>query len=331
MEETIKNFAKQFAYEPTIINPEKLGSYEKFILVGMGGSHLPGGLIKTFDPTVDLYIHRDYGLPRLPEYFLKESLVILSSYSGNTEEVLEAGVEALKENLAVAVMTSGGALLEFAQKNGLPHIIFPEATIQPRAAIGYTTVGLATFLGRADILLGIREVVVTSDAEGLGKDLALKLSNKIPVIYASRENIAIAYNWKIKLNETGKVPAFYNVFPELNHNELEGYDITVSFAPILTNLHPIFLTDGGDHPQIKKRMQVMKEILDSRGVVTSEFSLTSTDQIELSIYQKVFRALLVADWIAVSLARGYGSDPEQVALIEDFKKKIKGGENLETK
>lgn len=323
MEDTIKNFAKQLSYQPTIINGEKLVKHDKFILVGMGGSHLPGGLIKTFDPLIDLYIHSDYGLPKLPEYFLKESLVILSSYSGNTEEVLEAGKQALKENLSMAVMTTGGELLKFAELNNLPHIIFPEASIQPRAAIGYTTIGLAALIGCDDILLGLHEAKVPDGLEGIGTTISTALANKVPLIYSSRENIAVAYNWKIKLNETGKVPAFYNVFSELNHNELEGFDATVAFAPVLNNFHIIFLTDSGDHPQIQKRMQVMKKILDSRWVATSEFSLQDTGSAELTIYEKLFRALLVADFVAIGLAHQYGSNPEQVPLIEDFKMQIR--------
>lgn len=322
MEETIRNFAKQFAYQPEIINKEKLVKHDKFILVGMGGSHLPGGLIKTFDPYIDLYIHRDYGIPKLPEYFIKESLVILSSYSGNTEEVLEAGEQALKMKLAIAVMTSGGKLLKFAQEHALPYILFPDPSIQPRAAIGYTTIALATLLGRDDVLLGLKEMVITEDVEVFAKIISSPLINKIPIIYSSRENNAIAYNWKIKLNETGKVPAFYNVFSEQNHNELEGFDVTEAFKPLLSNFHIIFLMDRDDHPQIKKRMQVMRDLLDSRGVSTSIFSLQLEAQVELTIYQKVFRALLVADWIAISLAKEYGSNPELVPLIEDFKKKI---------
>jgi glucose/mannose-6-phosphate isomerase len=323
MEDTIKNFAKQFSYQPEIINKEKLAVHDKFILVGMGGSHLPAGLLKTFDPQLDLYIHRDYGLPKLPEYFLKESLVILSSYSGNTEEVLEAGAQALKENLAIAVMTSGGALLKFAQDNSLPHIIFPDATIQPRAAIGYSTIALATLFGRTDMLAALKEVTLPANLEELAKPIATDLVNKVPVIYTSRENQAIAYNWKIKLNETGKVPAFYNVFSELNHNELEGFDVSASFAPILGNFHIIFLTDESDHPQIRKRMRVMQELLTLRNISNASFSLQSESQTELSIYERVFRALLIADFVAIALAKQYGSDPERVALIEDFKSKIK--------
>jgi glucose/mannose-6-phosphate isomerase len=323
MEETIKNFAVQFAYKPSVVNAEKLKTFDKFILVGMGGSHLSGGILKTFDPFIDLYIHRDYGLPKLPEYFLKESLLILSSYSGDTEEVLEVGEQAIKENLSIAVMTTGGALLEFAQKHQLPHIIFPDATIQPRAAIGYSTIALATLLGRIDILLGLQETVLPDNLEQIGVELSSVLQNKIPIIYSSRENIAIAYNWKIKLNETGKVPSFYNVFSELNHNEIEGYDVSPQLTALLTNFHVIFLIDKEDHPQIQNRMNVTKTILEGRGIMTSEFLLQTSGQEEQTIFQKVFRSLIVADYIAINLAKAYGSNPEQVPLIEDFKKQIK--------
>jgi glucose-6-phosphate isomerase len=97
MEEAILHFPEQFDFEPIIENGGKLEKRDKFIICGMGGSHLGAWLLKRQNPNLDLLIHRDYGLPRVPEYFLKDSLIILSSYSGNTEEVLDTAEQHLKE------------------------------------------------------------------------------------------------------------------------------------------------------------------------------------------------------------------------------------------
>src|SRR3989344_8436781 len=128
MEDSIKSFAGQFKWEPEVVSLGSLASKSsKFVVCGLGGSHLAAGLLKVAEPKLDLLIHRDYGLPRVPDYFLSESLIILSSYSGNTEEVLDAGQLALRQKLNLAVITTGGKLLEFARVNNLPYIQLPDA------------------------------------------------------------------------------------------------------------------------------------------------------------------------------------------------------------
>src|SRR3989338_4612463 len=126
MEDSIKSFAEQFKWEPEVVSLGSLASESsKFIVCGLGGSHLSAGLLKVAEPKLDLLIHRDYGLPRVPDYFLRESLIILSSYSGNTEEVLDAGRLGLEQKLNLAVITTGGALLDFAKAHNLPYVQLP--------------------------------------------------------------------------------------------------------------------------------------------------------------------------------------------------------------
>jgi glucose/mannose-6-phosphate isomerase len=111
MYEAIKNFNKQFSFEPEIKNEEKLAKKSSFIVVGMGGSAHAAELLKVLKPELDIIVRRDYGLPELPEEELKNKLIILSSYSGNTEEPIDAFYEAKKKNLAMAVISTGGKLL----------------------------------------------------------------------------------------------------------------------------------------------------------------------------------------------------------------------------
>src|SRR3990170_7953302 len=106
--ESIKSLSKQLEYKPEIVNGDKLGKFERFIFVGMGGSALGPDLLRVSNPELDILIHRDYGLPDLPDKVLQNSLIILNSYSGNTEEVLDAFKLALSKGLSVAAVSIGG-------------------------------------------------------------------------------------------------------------------------------------------------------------------------------------------------------------------------------
>ncbi|MBI4272842.1 hypothetical protein HY621_03245, partial [Candidatus Uhrbacteria bacterium] len=222
MSDAIKNFAKQFSYEPIIENGDGFASKQKVIVAGMGGSALAAGLLKTWNPDLDIRVHKDYGLPFIVESEKADTLVIVSAYSGNTEETLDAYASAGKHGIARAVITVGGKLLEAVKKDGMPYIQLPNTGIQPRSALGFSFKAHLKFLGLTDALKEISSLSKEFDPmsfEEDGKKIAKELKEHVPVLYASARNESIAYNWKIKFNETGKIPAFYNVLPELNHNE----------------------------------------------------------------------------------------------------------------
>ena len=318
MEEAIKNFHKQFTYQPVVVHADKLTQKSKFVVGGMGGSHLAAGLLLANDPALDLFIHRDYGLPSLSD--AKDRLFIASSYSGNTEETIDFAVQAHKKGYAVATVSVGGKLLEFAQKNGLPHIVIPDTKIQPRSALGFSMNALAKLLGDEALLSelsGLSSKLLLEELKGKGEALAEALRSKVPVIYASTRNSAVAYNWKIKMNETGKIPAFYNVFPELNHNEMTGFDAISTTEGLSRKFHFILLTDSADHPKIGKRMHVCRKLYEDRGFPVTEVALAGDSTLE-----RIFSSLLVADWTAVNIAKIYGTEAEQVPMVEEFKKLV---------
>ena len=231
MSEAIKNFTKQFVYQPKLENEARLKRSDKFIVCGMGGSALGAELLRTANPYLDIIVHRDYGLPALSEEELKMRLIIVSSYSGNTEETLDAFETAREKHLALAALSIGGKLLELAKKYGIPYVQMPDTGIQPRSSLGFQVRILLKIMGEEK---GFREAGMLAKIlnpllfEKRGKELANELRGSVPVIYASTRNLPIAYNWKIKCNETGKIPAFYNVFPELNHNEMTGFDLSLN-------------------------------------------------------------------------------------------------------
>ena len=150
MEQAILNFHTQFLFKPVIENANTLSRAQRCALGGMGGSHLNAGLLASWKPEIDLVIHRDYGLPALSD--AKERLYIASSYSGNTEEAIDFAESALKKGYAVATISVGGKLLEFAQENGLPHIVILDTKIQPRCALGFSTIALSVLMGDERLL-----------------------------------------------------------------------------------------------------------------------------------------------------------------------------------
>lgn len=320
MEEAIKNFPKQFDWKPEIENKENWKQYQGYVLAGMGGSHLQGDVFQTVVPGFNLSVHQDYGLPAWPLEVLKTYLVIASSYSGNTEETVSAFEEAIEKGVPVAVLATGGKLLELAKQHQAPYIQIPDTGIQPRSALGFTFLALAKMVGKEDIIQEAAKLAVDLDVQGAmakGRKLAEILQSKVPVVYASQKNYSLAYNWKIKFNETGKIPAFYNLFSELNHNEMTGFDVVESTKQLSEKFHFIFLKDGNDHPQIQKRMDITKKLYEQRGLGVEVVPLEGD-----STLKKVFSSLLIADWTALSLSKFYHTEPEQVPMVEEFKKLI---------
>ena len=314
--DSILNFQKQFKYVPEIINERDLKKTKKFVVVGMGGSHLAADLIKIFKPSVDLTVHTNYGLPALND--LKKRLIILSSYSGNTEEVIDAFHKAKEMKLKIVVITLGGKLLELARANNVPYIQLPDMNLQPRMALGLSLMALLTIMGEKKILSRARELSQTfkpAEFESRGQDLAQKLKGYIPVIYSSVNNSALAYNWKIKFNENAKAPAFCNILPELNHNEMEGFDMKESDNNFSKKFYCLIFSDDMDDPRILKRMEILEKLYRSRGLKTEIIKIEGYD-----IFQKVFNIIILGDWAAYHTALLYGVDPETVPMVEEFKK-----------
>lgn len=336
--DAIKNSCSQFGYEPKIENKAKWKKFHKFVVAGMGGSNLTTGLVKMWKPEIQIISHRDYGLPAFPERWWTDTLLIASSYSGNTEETLDAYSEAGNRGIARAAISVGGKLLERAKKDGVPYIQMPDTGIQPHSAIGYGLKALLRMLGEEEALAEVgkmHETLRPEDYEKQGRELAKKLKGYVPIIYASTRNEPLAQNWRVRFNETGKIPAFYNVFPELNHNEMTGFDpvralTAVSERPISNGasvleerkkinelFHFIFLKDAEDHPRILKRMEMTEKLYKARGLPVEIIGLRGAD-----VFHKIFSSLILADWTAYYLGESYGLETTEVPMVEEFKKLI---------
>lgn len=331
--ETIKNFYKQLKYQPELVNGDKLGKYERFIFVGMGGSALATDLLRVSNSELDIVIHRDYGLPNLPNKVLENSLIVLDSYSGNTEEILNSFQLVLSKNLSMASISIGGKLLELARQNSIPFIEIPDWGFEPRLALGLNLKALLKVLGQ-DQSLDIISEIQLPDQEKIGQELAQKLKGFIPIIYSSRKNAPLAYAWKIMINETAKKPSFSNVFPELNHNEMAGFHLgevskfpscddhhkgdCSAYARLLSqNFHFIFLKDSADNPRILKRMEITEKLFQNQKLNVETVELAGDN-----VFTKIFSSLQLAEWVSYYIAKEYGIDPADTSTIEKFKKLI---------
>lgn len=320
MGKAILDFGKQFAFSPRVENARKLDAHGKFSVCGMGGSNLVMGLLKIADPTIDAVEHRNYGLPALNTAARKGRLNIAVSYSGNTEETLSSFDEARRRHLPLAAVATGGKLLARAKKHGVPYVQIPDTGIQPRLALGFMTKALLKLMAHKKLFVqaaALSSTLKPGQFEARGKRLARTLKNHVPVIYASDTNSMIAYNWKIKFNETGKIPAFCNVLPELNHNEMTGFDVKPKSRRLSAQFYFVLLKDKSDDARIQKRMDVLARLYRARKLPVEIVPLSGKNTLH-----KIFSSLILADWTAYYTAKQYRLEAEQVPMVEEFKKLI---------
>ncbi len=325
MRKTILGFPQQFRTGiEAAKNVKVAGRPDKVLICGMGGSALPGDILKMWleasKNALPLYIWKNYSLPHFID---KNFLVICVSYSGNTEEVLSSFQEAQRRGLLLAAITSGGKLAEFCRKSKIPLVVVP-GNFQPRMTLGYQFSALMKILVNCGIIKNSLGNVLTLERElkpwlleNQGKILVKKLKNKIPIIYASDRLKALAQVWKIKFNENSKVPAFSNYFPELNHNEIVGYTKIPNSRSLISNFYVLILRDLAGNSRILKRLELTAKILKNKGVGLCFIEIKGKN-----ILHKIFSNILLADWVSYYLALENKIDPTPVKIIEEFKKKI---------
>jgi glucose/mannose-6-phosphate isomerase len=318
MEQSILNFTKQFEFEPQIENQENLTDFDHIIFCGMGGSHLAADLLKTIKPGINIYVHKDYNLPPYDEEFMSKSLFVACSYSGNTEETISFADDVINRNLSLVIISQGGELIDVAKAKNIPFIEIPNDGIQPRMAVGYEIIAILKLMGDEELMAQISllsDKIKPLELKEKAQDILDLIENKILIIYASNRNLHIANNWKIKINETAKMPAFCNVFPELNHNEMQSFDLTPEYQDLFS---VIFLFDTEDDVRIQRRMEITKDLYGEKGINTLELNIGVKTREE-----NVFNSIIIADWVALELAKRNNKEPENVPLIEEFKDRMK--------
>ena len=284
------------------------------VVVGMGGSGLPGLLLQKLAPTYGMRIPvltwNTYGLPSpMP---LKHPLIIVASFSGNTEEALSALRAALKQKGArVAVIASGGALKRSAFAKKLPLATFDAGGLTPREALGYTYTSLIKLLRLyvSGLSTFSQHLISPQSLDAEGKRIARALKTHIPLIYTDARDAHIGYVWKININETGKYPAFANALPELNHNEINGFErMSRSFVVL-------FLKNKDSSPEIQQRIRYTQSILNKKKVPTLILTLRGKTE-----EAKVWNSIRLSHFTAFYLAKLHGEDPLAIPATDTLKK-----------
>ncbi len=301
------------------------GNFSNLVLCGVGGSAMPGILIADAfgdELKIPLYIHRSYGLPYQAN---EKSLVICLSFSGNTEETISSFESALQKGLRPVVITTGGKLEQMALEKGLPCCVVPNDCLQPRFGTAYLFAGLIKILINSGLLnqevenkiLSLKENLKPETFEKEGEKLAKKLIGKTPVIYSSDKYKSIARICKIKFNENSKTMAFWNYFPELNHNEMVGLTTAKSKGQKASSFYFLILKDSQDNPKIIKRIELTKELIKEAGCEVESIKMIGANKLE-----KMFNTLLLFDFASYYLALALGVDPISVPIVENFKKRL---------
>lgn len=330
MRDFILNFPNQFEKGIKSAEVADIDFYGKkftnLVICGMGGSALPGELIKILpELNIPVFIHKSYGLPREAS---GESLVLISSYSGDTEETISVFHESLQRKLSIIAFSDyEGKIQEIAKENNIFSVRFPKEAenFQPRFSLGYSFSAMIYCLSRlgmvhcnvSTILSEVRNFLnkENSNFEEYGKQLAKEIYEKIILIYAPHDFRGLSYIWKINFNETSKVLAFSNCFPELNHNEINGF---VNFSKIAGNKIKILsLLDDNTDERIIRQSQITTELLFKQGIETINISLYGKNTL-----QKIFSSVLLSMWTSYYLALLYNTDPIPVKIVEELKKEL---------
>jgi len=306
------------------------GKPRHIVIVGMGGSAIGGEILRDWlldKLPIPVEVCRDYSLPA---YANEDTLVFAISCSGKTEETLSAFVDAVKRGCNIISITSGGHLLSFSKKLGVPHIIVP-SELPSRVTLPYLFLPLPILLEKLGVLqdtereiqetirivkkLGQENSPETPTRENPSKKLALELRETIPVVYGFRHYAAIARRLKTQFNENSKVPSKHDVFPELNHNEVVGWEASEEFTK---RFSVVLIRDREEPPEIMHRIEATKSLVLHKASKVLEVHATGVSKLA-----RIFSVLFVGDLTSVYLAILRNSDPTPVETINKIKEEMK--------
>ena len=307
--------------------PPAYGDVRNITVAGMGGSAIGGDLAAALladELKVPMSVHRDYGAP---SYVGRDSLVIASSYSGNTEETLSAFEECRKRGAKILVLTTGGKIADLARVSGFPVITFSYKA-QPRAALGYSlalVLGVLTRLGFVrdladDVNAALADVAKLEERVHEGartndaKKLALELYGRIPIAYGAGVMGVMARRVKGQFNENAKNWAAFDVMSELNHNAVVGFPNPPIAKDALTVL---LLRSDRDNPRHKLRFEVTRELLDRAGIAHRTLQFSGRN-----LVSEVLQMVYFTDYVSFYLALLNGANPSQVKSIDYLKDRL---------
>src|SRR5665648_538477 len=305
-------------------------NFKNIVILGMGGSAIGGDLLSDYladELSIPIVVIRGYDIPKFVD---ENSLAFAVSYSGNTEETISALKKCLDAKARVIALTSGGKLAVLARKNNFPVIKVP-AGIQPRAAISYLFFPVLKALERIGLIkkrdgeieethkilqeLSNEYCAKSPLKNNFAKKVAMGMYQHLPLVYGSEGLLkAVAMRWKTQINENSKWPCFWNVFPELDHNEIVGYEIENS---INRQVKIIYLQDKEGLLRVEQRRKITRNIIEDK---VAEFIVCPTKS--KGKMARMFSLIFLGDLASYYLAILNQVDPSPVACIEDLKKEL---------
>jgi glucose/mannose-6-phosphate isomerase len=300
------------------------------VVCGMGGSGVAGDILLALFSgrlTVPVVVTKGY---ELPEFCGRDTLVVASSFSGNTEETLSAYAQAVARGCRVVAVSAGGELEKLADADGAPHVSLPSDVPMPRAALGFLAgapLGIVHAMelvpSQADEVarvsaalddLGASIGPGRPEAENPAKELASWIGTRTPLIWGSEGAAATAaLRWKTQVNENAKGPAHHAVLPELDHNEIEGWGPGTGPGHVV-----LILRHGDEHPRMEPRIAATREVLEASGLEVREVRAPMA-----GIMGALFSLVMMGDMTTVYLAVRRGVDPLPVPILSAVKERLR--------
>jgi len=311
------------------LSKELLRDKDRLVICGLGGSAIGGDILKTLlsqRVKISISVNRNYGLPA---WVNDKTLVFALSYSGNTEETLASYEEAVKRECSIVCISSGGRLNELAGKDGIPSVLVPSG-MPPRTAIGYLFIPMLRALEKLTLieeqnyeeLIGVLEGIRDKCApdvpvnENMARLISRELIGKIPLVYGvDGKTDVVAHRLKTQFNENSKVLAFWDVFPELNHNEVVAWGGEGRIN--LKAFYPLFIRDRKEGDKVKRRIEVTQSIIERQGLKYGEIWTEGE-----SLLSRILSAIYIGDWISFYLAILQEVDPTPVRAIDFLKREL---------
>ena len=324
MKELIEDFTKHLSQSIDISENTSLTSSNKQItsvlICGLGGSGISGTVVSQVvanNTAAPIVINKDY---KIPAFVNESTLVIVCSYSGNTEESLEMLTQVEAVNAEIACVTSGGKLEKIAKEKGYNHIVIPGGN-PPRAAFGLAFPTLFTILSHYNIisedynsqftnaieLINKEETNIVSEAKGICD----KLYGKTPVIYSDSWFEGVSVRFRQQINENAKMLCWHHVIPEMNHNELVGWTTKNE------DLAVVLFRNDDDYFRTQKRMEINKTVFEKYTSSIIEIHSKGSSRLEKSLY-----LIHLGDWVSFFLAEKRGVDVTEVDVITSLKNEL---------
>lgn len=298
--------------------------FSNVVIAGMGGSGIGGNLVQALtsdSANAPLYISKSYDIP---SFISADTLFLACSYSGGTEETISAALQAKEKGATIVCVTSGGKLGELAAQNGWNVVNIPGHDNSPRASIGYAYVQILNILHQygvtstnlqAEIKAAIA-LLESDDAsiQAEARRLAAAMKDKFVILYSDSRLESVVIRTQQQIAENSKQLAHYNVFPEMNHNELVGWAYPKFIWP---NTYTLMLRSGFDNPRTSKRMDICVDIFTKIAGTVEQLSAKGDSFAEQAIY-----LTYLLDWVSFYLAEENGVDPFPVDVITFLKNEL---------